>query len=210
MGVRAQRRPRGARRHAPSPTAAGANLGAITYHFGSKDALLAEAVGAAIEALVEPALDALRDEALDPAGRLLEAVARLQRGVRRERRRRARVPRGAARQPAAPGVARGTSRRCSHASGRCSTTVITDLQAKQALPDWVAPAPMAGLLLAVAQGVVLQTTIDGAGPASAAMADQFAAVARSRASLVGATAVSEFSAPGLTCPQHCRSSQPWR
>ena len=38
--------------------AAGANLGAITYYFGSKEALLGEAVGQAIEALVSPALGA--------------------------------------------------------------------------------------------------------------------------------------------------------
>ncbi len=54
------------------------------------------------------------------------------------------------------------------------TRVVTDLQQRKVLPEWVAPVAMAGLLLAVAQGVVLQTTIDGAGPASAAMADQFA------------------------------------
>jgi AcrR family transcriptional regulator len=153
--------------------AAGANLGAITYHFGSKDALLAEAVGAAIEALIVPALDALRDEHLDPAARLLEAVARLQRAYgetsddapvylevlldsRRHPELRAHV---------------------AEVFGRIRaelTGVINGLQEGNALPDWIAPAPMAGLLLAVAQGVVLQTTIDGDGPDPAAMADQFA------------------------------------
>src|SRR5713226_1488678 len=59
-------------------TAAGADLGAITYYFGSKDALVAEAVGGAIETLVAPALAALQDESLDPASRLLSAIARLQ------------------------------------------------------------------------------------------------------------------------------------
>ena len=58
--------------------AADANLGAITYYFGSKDALVAEAVGGAIEALLAPALHALQDEALDPVGRLLGAVTQLQ------------------------------------------------------------------------------------------------------------------------------------
>ena len=55
-------------------TAAEANLGAITYHFGSKEALLGEAVGQAIEALVRPALDALQDETLDPVSRVLNAI----------------------------------------------------------------------------------------------------------------------------------------
>jgi AcrR family transcriptional regulator len=153
--------------------AADANLGAITYHFGSKDALLAEAVGAAIEALVEPALEALRDESLDPAGRLLEAVARLQRSYGES----------ADDAPAYLEVLID-SRRNPELQARVAsvfariravlTTVIADLQTKNVLPAWIEPAAMAGLLLAVAQGVVLQTTIDGAGPSSAAMADQFA------------------------------------
>jgi AcrR family transcriptional regulator len=154
-------------------TAADANLGAITYHFGSKDALLAEAVGAAIEALVEPALDALRDESLDPAGRLLEAVARLQRAYGE-----------AADDAPAYLEVLIDSRRHPELQARVAsvfariravlTTVIADLQAREALPEWIEPGAMAGLLLAVAQGVVLQTTIDGEGPSSPAMADQFA------------------------------------
>jgi AcrR family transcriptional regulator len=153
--------------------AADANLGAITYHFGSKDALLAEAVGAAIEALVEPALDALRDDNLDPAGRLLEAVARLQRAYGEN----------ADDAPAYLEVLIDSRRhpelqaRVASVFGRIRavlTTVIADLQSRQALPDWVDAASMAGLLSAVAQGVVLQTTIDGEGPSSPAMADQFA------------------------------------
>jgi len=153
--------------------AADANLGAITYHFGSKDALLAVAVGAAIEALVEPALDALRDETLDPAGRLLEAVARLQRAYGES----------ADEAPAYLEVLID-SRRNPELQARVGevfarmrtvlTTVIADLRGRHALPEWIEPAAMAGLLLAVAQGVVLQTTIDGAGPSSPAMADQFA------------------------------------
>jgi AcrR family transcriptional regulator len=153
--------------------AADANLGAITYHFGSKDALLAEAVGSAIEALVAPALDALRDESLDPAGRLLEAVARLQRAYGES----------ADDAPAYLEVLID-SRRHPELRARVAsvfariradlTNVIAGLQARQALPDWVDAASMAGLLLAVGQGVVLQTTIDGEGPSSPAMADQFA------------------------------------
>ena len=51
---------------------AGANLAAITYHFGSKDDLIAAALAAEIDRLVEPALAAL--EAKGPASsRLAEA-----------------------------------------------------------------------------------------------------------------------------------------
>jgi AcrR family transcriptional regulator len=152
--------------------AADANLGAITYHFGSKDALLAEAVGAAIEALVQPALDALHDDALDPALRVLEAVSRLQQAydatddapVYLE------VLVQSRRQPE-------LQARVAHLFGEIRTVLavlMTDLRAKGALPEWVQPDAMAGLLVAVAQGVVVQTVLDGGGPPPAAMAAQFA------------------------------------
>ncbi len=116
--------------------AAGANLGAITYHFGSKDALLAEAVGAAIETLVEPALDALRDESARSRGPPARSRRPAATGLRRSRRRRARVPRGLDREPPAPGAA-GARRRGvrpdpdrAHRGDRRSAD-------RQALPDWV-------------------------------------------------------------------------
>jgi AcrR family transcriptional regulator len=153
--------------------AAGANLGAITYHFGSKDALLAEAVGEAIEALVRPALVALQDETLDPASRMLNAIAQLQEAydsstddapvyleVLIQSRRQ-------------PELQQRVGRVFAEIRAVLSTLMI-DLKAQGVLPEWVEPDAMAGLLLAVAQGVVLQTTIDAAGPPQSSMADQFA------------------------------------
>ncbi len=59
-------------------TAAGVNLGAITYHFGSKDELVAQALVQTVRGWLAPALDVLRRE-MDPAERLVGAVAQLQR-----------------------------------------------------------------------------------------------------------------------------------
>ena len=153
-------------------TGAGANLGAITYYFGSKDALVAEAVGAAIEALVGPALDALRDETLDPVSRMLGAVARLQQAYERS-----------ADDSAVYLEALIQSRRRTDLQPRVDrmfaeiravvSTLLAELRARKVLPEWVQPDAMAGLLVAVAQGVVLQTAIDGGGPSHIAMADQF-------------------------------------
>ena len=58
--------------------AAGANLAAITYHFGSKDELLAEALFGELERRVAPALAAFGDDP-DPdgggaTGQMLRAV----------------------------------------------------------------------------------------------------------------------------------------
>lgn len=58
--------------------AAGVNLGAITYHFGSKDELVAKALVQAVRGWLAPALDMLRRD-MDPAERLVAAVAELQR-----------------------------------------------------------------------------------------------------------------------------------
>src|SRR5207247_7271989 len=56
--------------------ASGVNLGGITYHFGSKDELVAQALLEAIRSWMQPALDALRRDA--PATvRMMEAVGAL-------------------------------------------------------------------------------------------------------------------------------------
>jgi AcrR family transcriptional regulator len=153
--------------------AAEANLGAITYYFGSKDALVAEAVGGAIEALLAPALEALQDEALDPVSRLLEAVTRLQRAYEQSN-------------EDAPAYLEVLvqSRRHPELQDRVRRVFaeirailakeMAELQARGFLPGWVQPEPMAGLLLAVAQGVVLQTAIEPAGPNHTSMGQQFA------------------------------------
>src|SRR4051812_21224062 len=57
-------------------TEAGANLGAITYHFGSKDALIADALFEELERQVAPALQALGSPG-DPATVMLGVVRQL-------------------------------------------------------------------------------------------------------------------------------------
>ena len=153
--------------------AADANLGAITYYFGSKDALLAEAVGGAIEALVRPALDALHDDALDPASRVLNAIAQLQQAYDRSSDDAPAYLEVLAQSRRQPELEARVGRTFAEIRALLST-LMTDLKASGVLPDWVQPDAMASLLLAVAQGIVLQTTIDAGGPAPAAMADQFA------------------------------------
>src|SRR5712691_3142440 len=64
--------------------AAGVNLGGITYHFGSKDELVAQALLVAIRGWIEPALEALRREA-PAATRMMAAVQALQDSFERAR-----------------------------------------------------------------------------------------------------------------------------
>jgi AcrR family transcriptional regulator len=152
--------------------AAGANLGAITYYFGSKDALVAEAVGTAIEELVHPAREALRDETLDPVSRMLGAVARLQQAYARSADDAAVYLEAMMQCRRRPDLRQRIDRTFAEIRAEVSS-LLAGLQTTKVLPEWVHPDAMAGLLVAVAQGVVLQTTVDTAGPSPVAMADQF-------------------------------------
>jgi AcrR family transcriptional regulator len=152
--------------------AAGANLGAITYYFGSKDALVAETLVGRIRALLEPALDTLAAEGVEPTNRLDRAATQLQTGLE-------------ASADDAPGYLEAILQ--SRHGGPLGAAVrrllkglrvalaaqIADLRVLGSVADWVEPDAMAGLLLATAQGVVLQTIADPAGPSHGAMASQF-------------------------------------
>jgi hypothetical protein len=68
---------------------------------------------------------------------------------------------------------------------------MAEQQADGCLPRWVEPDSMAALLLAMAQGVVLETTIDPKGPQQGAIASQFA-------HLLIASRQSQHPAPDMT------------
>lgn len=153
--------------------AAGANLGAINYHFGSKEALLAEAIGLAIERLVHPAVEALHDEALDPVSRVLTAVTRLQRAYDESAQDAPAYLEVLIQSRRQPLLRQRVNRLLSDVRSFLAAQ-MSEQQAQGFLPAWVQPEPMAALLLAVAQGVVLQGVIDPGGPSQASVADQFA------------------------------------
>lgn len=152
---------------------AGANLGAITYHFGSKDALVDEALIGAIDSLVAPALEILADDSIDPAVGFLQAIKALQQSLDGQSQLAPAYLEAllhSRRSPALAAAARSTL-------GRVRVT-LAERMAQQVedgfLPGWVEPEVMAGLLLAVAQGVVLQTIVEPDGPTHKAMTGQFA------------------------------------
>jgi AcrR family transcriptional regulator len=62
-------------------TAAGVNLQAITYHFGSKDELVGQALVHAVRTWIEPARAALTGIAGDPLSGLLGTVSALQQAL---------------------------------------------------------------------------------------------------------------------------------
>ena len=138
--------------------AARTNLQAITYHFGSKDDLVAEAVLGVITDRLEPALAILRRD-MEPGERMTAAVAALEASF------------GAARDDVAVYVeALLHARRQPTVGARLDellgelrgflTSQLADLRDDGYVPTWVDPAAMALLLLSIADGIALHSVLE--------------------------------------------------
>lgn len=155
--------------------AAGANLAAITYHFGSKDDLIAEALFEELDRRLRPALLELEsfDEAESAPAAMLAVVGRLLAEFERSR---ADAPVYlealflAARDPAYRQRALALTSSIRNRLERA----IESLRSAGVVPAWVDPASMAALVLATANGIVLQALLDPDGPDQVAMTTQFA------------------------------------
>ena len=151
---------------------AGANLGAITYYFGSKEQLVAVALAAELHEWTQPVLDLLAAQG-EPATRLLRAVNALTATFEEQRDR-------------VPGLlevfvhsSRATDRENPlaaiwHELRTRLVAVIAELQASGAIPQWVEPDAMAALILAVAAGTVVSVTVEPDGMSHRDIATQFA------------------------------------
>lgn len=151
---------------------AGANLGAITYHFGSKDALVAAALFDELERRVGPALATLERPGA-PAERMLLAIQELAAEFERSRED-ALVLLEVLLLATRDDRYRAEAVRVYQSLHAHLEQLIAELQADGTVPGWVVPSAMASLILAVAHGIVLQTQLDPAGADHAAMAAQFA------------------------------------
>ena len=142
--------------------AAGTNLQAITYHFGSKDELVAQALVQAVRSWVEPARRALDGLTADPVGHLIRAVWELQSSL-------------AAAAPLVPAYLEALALAPRNADFRQQIAVllrdlrtdltasIEELQAAGYLAGWVDPAAMAALIVAAADGTAVHLTVDPGG-----------------------------------------------
>ena len=154
--------------------AAGVNLAAITYHFGSKDDLVASALLEGLREWLSPAIDVLTGDG-EPEPRTLAAIQTLAATFERHR-------------DAAPvylealllarrleALQRGLLEMWDELR-RLLADQMDRMQSAGALPAWVAPDVMASLLIAVANGLVLQVTVDRDGPGVTELAGQFGAL----------------------------------
>lgn len=154
-------------------TEAGANLAAITYHFGSKDDLVAEALLDAIRAGVEPALDVLRRDDLDAGVRLLMAVDALRTAFSTMAADAPAYVEALAQARHLPALREGVLGLFDELR-RFVAGQMAEQKAAGQLPGWVDPEAMAGLLLATANGIVLQAVVDPDATDVNALAGQFA------------------------------------
>lgn len=166
--------------------AATVNLQAITYHFGSKDELVAQAMVHAVRTWIEPARTALTGIAGDPVGGLLGAVSALGQALDRAHEH---VP---AYTEALATAARDEKVREQIvgllAELRDAVAVsIRELRESGYIAEWVEPEPMAALIVAAGDGFALHATLDPAGHAPGPALDQVVRLLLAAATPTGAT-----------------------
>ena len=134
--------------------AAGANLQAITYHFGSKDSLVAAALTELVNARLDPIVQALEADA-DPAERLFEALDKIRATFAVGRTDLKVYADAVAASATNPELARSVA--AIHDRLRSYLRqLITDMQRDGYVQKWVAPDSMAALLIAIGDGLATQ------------------------------------------------------
>ncbi len=151
--------------------AAGTNLQAITYHFGSKDDLVANALVGAVRSWVEPIRELLTDLPEDPAGRLLGILSRLDDVANQV------VDQVPGYLEALAQVPRREEYRAEirQLLADLRTDVaeaLTRLQDAGLLGDWIEPQAMAAFVIAAADGVAVHMALDPDAATPAALLEQ--------------------------------------
>jgi AcrR family transcriptional regulator len=150
--------------------ASGVNLGGITYHFGSKDALVAETLLAAMRSWLDPAITALRSDA-DPVSRMVGAIHALQASFEEATPLLPVYLEALVQATRNPALKQGVDSLFGEIRGFLSQQTA-ELVAMGFLPAWVQPDSMATLLIATADGIALHAALDPSRVNHAAVADQ--------------------------------------
>ncbi len=138
--------------------ASGVNLAGITYHFGSKDRLIVEALLSAIRQWLAPALDILKGEA-DPVTRMIGAVEALQTSFERARGLLPLYVEALAQASRNAQLQKAVAFLYAELRGFLAAE-IEDLRSTGFLPGWIEPAHMAMLLVAAADGLAVHAAIE--------------------------------------------------
>jgi len=152
--------------------AAGVNVAAITYHYGSKDELVSQALLQAVRAWLEPARQVLA-RAGAPATIALEAIELLRRSFDEASELLPAYFEALLQAPRRASLRQGVEQLL----GELHVLLRTGMQRQQAaglLPAWVEPDSMAALFLALADGVALHAALGPVSVDHAAIAGQVA------------------------------------
>jgi AcrR family transcriptional regulator len=149
---------------------AGVNLQAITYHFGSKDALVAEALTELVRRRLDPVREALETPG-EPSERLFHALGTISSAFD--------VSRADLRAYADAVAAASTNAELARSLGSLHdelvaylAQLIAEMRAEGYIQPWVEPEPMAAVLIALGDGIAAQSRLSD--PDVAAMLDQVA------------------------------------
>lgn len=153
---------------------AGANLAAITYHFGSKDRLVADALLEELRSWLTPTLDVLGGNG-DPSTRTMLAIQTLMTTFREHQSAAPTYVQAVAQAPMLPPLQTGLTELWVELRHLLAAD-ISAMQERGELPSWIEPVTMAAVLIAVANGLVLHVTVDPDGPSLSDMATQFGAL----------------------------------
>lgn len=148
-----------------------ANLAAITYHFGSKERLVADALLEGFRSWLAPTVALLAEEG-DPATRTIAAIQSLLSTLDEHREDAAAYLQALAHAPASDPLRQGIVDLWSE----LRTVLAADMRAVQEageLGTWLDPEAMSAVLVAVANGFVVHAILDPNGPDVSAMAAQF-------------------------------------
>jgi len=152
--------------------AAGVNVAAITYHYGSKDELVSQALLQAVRAWLEPARQVLA-RAGAPATIALEAIELLRRSFDEASELLPAYFEALLQAPRRASLRQGVEQLL----GELRVLLRAGMQRQQAaglLPAWVEPDSMAALFLALADGVALHAALGPVSVDHAAIAGQVA------------------------------------
>ena len=171
-------------------TTARVNLGAITYYFGSKDELLAEALFGELTARLTPVMENLEDSESPAATRLLSAVQEL---IAEFERSADEVPvyLNALMLSTEPGPLGERANVMLAELNAKLAEVIAELKREGVIAAWVEPEAMASLLIASGNGIALHSQLNPRGASVPALAGQLAGLLLAASTRPGGEAVVE-------------------
>jgi AcrR family transcriptional regulator len=152
--------------------AAGANLAAITYHYGSKDALIGAALVEQLQGWTAPLTEAMAAGDPDPDAKVAVAITTMLDRFAVNGRDVVAIFRAVLTDDTLPGVRDAVARWLQEFRAFVAA-VVTEQQAAGLVPDTVDPEPLAAAFTAFGLGVIAQSAVDPSPPSANLVISEF-------------------------------------